>query len=83
MTAGAVNEAGTILRAQLVAMAAHVLGVPEDDIELANSKATSREDSSKSVRFADLAYRSYYEPNSSRPGWRPRWRPPRDSPRRR
>ncbi|KDE99284.1 xanthine dehydrogenase [Mycolicibacterium aromaticivorans JS19b1 = JCM 16368] len=68
MTAGAVNEAGTILRAQLVAMAAHVLGVPEDDIELANSKATSREDSSKSVRFADLAYRSYYEPQQLAPG---------------
>ncbi|PND57334.1 xanthine dehydrogenase [Mycobacterium sp. ENV421] len=68
MTAGAVNDAGTILRGQLVAMAAHVLGVPEDDIELANSKATSREDSSKSVSFADLAYRSYYEPQQLAPG---------------
>ena len=68
MTAGAVNEAGTILRNQLVAMAAHVLGVEESDIELANSRATSREDSSKSVTFADLAYKSYYEPQSLAPG---------------
>jgi carbon-monoxide dehydrogenase large subunit len=68
MTAGAVNEAGTILRNQLVAMAAHVLGVEEADIELANSRATSREDSSKSVSFADLAYCSYYEPQALAPG---------------
>jgi carbon-monoxide dehydrogenase large subunit len=68
MTAGAVNEAGTILRNQLVAMAAHVLGVDEADIELANSRATSREDTSKSVSFADLAYRSYYEPQALAPG---------------
>ncbi|MCV7175992.1 xanthine dehydrogenase family protein molybdopterin-binding subunit [Mycolicibacterium sphagni] len=68
MTAGAVNEAGTILRGQLVAMAAHTLGVDEADIELANSRATSREDSSKSVTFADLAYRSYYEPQQLAPG---------------
>ncbi|TDO14305.1 carbon-monoxide dehydrogenase large subunit [Mycobacterium sp. BK086] len=68
MTAGAVNEAGTILRNQLVAMAAHQLGVEADDIELANSKATSREDPSKSVTFADLAYRSYYEPQQLAPG---------------
>ena len=68
MTAGAVNEAGTILRRQLVAMAAHVLGVEEDDIELANSRATAREDATKSVSFADLAYRSYYEPQALAPG---------------
>ncbi|EHB57848.1 Carbon-monoxide dehydrogenase (acceptor) [Mycolicibacterium rhodesiae JS60] len=68
MTAGAVNEAGTILRNQLIAMAAHQLGVEESDIELANSKATSREDATKSVSFADLAYRSYYEPQQLAPG---------------
>jgi carbon-monoxide dehydrogenase large subunit len=71
MTAGAVNEAGTILRQQLVAMAAHVLGVEEAEIELANSRASVKEDptgSSKSVSFADLAYRSYYEPQALAPG---------------
>jgi carbon-monoxide dehydrogenase large subunit len=68
MTAGAVNEAGTVLRQQLVAMAAHVLGVDEAEVELAHSRATAREDSSKSVSFADLAYRSYYEPQQLAPG---------------
>jgi carbon-monoxide dehydrogenase large subunit len=69
MTAGAVNEAGTILRNQLVAMAAHVLGVEDADIELANSRASAKkEDPSKSVSFADLAYRSYYEPQQLAPG---------------
>jgi aerobic carbon-monoxide dehydrogenase large subunit len=62
MTAGAVNEAGTILRKQLIAMAAQRLGVEEDAIELADSRATVRDDPEKSVSFADIAYRSYYEP---------------------
>ncbi|WP_319429857.1 xanthine dehydrogenase family protein molybdopterin-binding subunit [Mycobacterium sp. RTGN5] len=71
MTAGAVNDAGTILRQQLVAMAAHVLGVEEAEIELANSRAIVKDDSaepSRSVSFADLAYRSYYEPQALAPG---------------
>ncbi len=62
MTAGAVNEAGTILRTQILAIAAQMLGIDADDIELSGSKATAREDSSKSVTFADIANRSYYEP---------------------
>ena len=68
MTAGAVNEAGTILRKQIVAMAAHRLEVDEADIELADSRASVRDDPEKSVSFADLAYRSYYEPAQLPPG---------------
>src|SRR5215212_314537 len=68
MTAGAVNEAGTILRKQIVAMAAARLGVEEDEIELSGSKALVRDDPLKSVTFADLAYRSYYEPQQLPPG---------------
>jgi aerobic carbon-monoxide dehydrogenase large subunit len=49
-------------------MAAHRLEVEESDIELAGSKALVREDPSKSVSFADLAYRSYYEPQQLPPG---------------
>jgi carbon-monoxide dehydrogenase large subunit len=71
MTAGAVNEAGTILRKQIVTMAAHRLGVDEDDIELADSKAVVRDDPSKDVTFADIAYRSYYEPQQLPPGMPP------------
>lgn len=65
MTAGAVNEAGTMLRQQIVAIAAHYLGVAESDVELANSRASAGE---KSVSFADLAYRTYYEPQQLPPG---------------
>ncbi|CAN5483693.1 xanthine dehydrogenase family protein molybdopterin-binding subunit [soil metagenome] len=68
MTAGAVNEAGTILRNQILAMAAHRLGVDAGDIELAGSCASVRDDPTKSVSFAELAYRAYYEPQQLPPG---------------
>ena len=72
MTAGAVNEAGTVLRTQLVAMAAHFLGVDEAQIELSGSRAFVRDDAAgedpKSVSFADLAYRAHYEPQQLPPG---------------
>ncbi len=44
MTAGAVNEAGTILRDQIVAMAAHRLGVEEARHRTRGSRATVRDD---------------------------------------
>ncbi len=68
MTAGAVNEAGTILRNQLIAMAAARLEAEADDIELYGSRASVRDDPDKSVSFADLAYRAHYEPQQLPPG---------------
>jgi carbon-monoxide dehydrogenase large subunit len=68
MTAGAVHEAGTMLRKHIVAMAAHRLGVEDSDIELTGSRAIVRNDPSKSVSFADLAYRAHYEPQQLPPG---------------
>jgi carbon-monoxide dehydrogenase large subunit len=68
MTAGAVNEAGTMLRDRIIAMAAHRLGVEPAEIELANSRANVRADPEKSIGFADLAYRAYYEPQQLPPG---------------
>jgi carbon-monoxide dehydrogenase large subunit len=68
MTAGAVNEAGTMLRDRIIAMAAHRLGVEPAEIELANSRANVRADPEKSVSFADLAYRAYYDPQQLPPG---------------
>ncbi|MET0703677.1 MAG: xanthine dehydrogenase family protein molybdopterin-binding subunit [Mycobacterium sp.] len=68
MTAGAVNEAGMILRTQLIAMAAARLGVDDGDIELFGSRATVRTDPEKSVSFAELAYRAHYEPQQLPPG---------------
>lgn len=62
MTAGAVNEAGSILRKQIIAIAAQILGVEASEIELSNSRASVRSDPDKSVTFADIAYRSYYDP---------------------
>lgn len=62
MTAGAVNEAGTILRGQIAGIAAQMLGVEPDDIELADSRACVRDAPEKSVSFGDIAYRSHYEP---------------------
>jgi carbon-monoxide dehydrogenase large subunit len=68
MTAGAVHEAGTILRERLTAVAAAILGVDAGEIELANSRATVRGDDSKSLSFADIAYRAYYDPGTLPPG---------------
>ncbi|GAT14926.1 aerobic-type carbon monoxide dehydrogenase, large subunit CoxL/CutL-like protein [Mycolicibacterium thermoresistibile] len=68
MTAGAVHEAGSILRKQIVTIAAHMLDTDESQIELAGSRAVVRDDPDKSVSFADLAYRAYYEPQMLPPG---------------
>ncbi len=51
MTAGAVHEAGTMLRKQLVAMAAHRLGVDEIGDRAGWLESRVREDPSKSVSF--------------------------------
>ncbi|WP_328361396.1 xanthine dehydrogenase family protein molybdopterin-binding subunit [Mycobacterium sp. NBC_00419] len=68
MTAGAVDEAATILRQRLVAMAAHILGVDAERIALSGSRASSVDDPTKSITFADLAYRAHYEPQQLPPG---------------
>ncbi|OBI73346.1 xanthine dehydrogenase family protein molybdopterin-binding subunit [Mycobacterium sp. E740] len=68
MTAGAVAEAGAMLRKQLLAMAAPRLEAEESELELADSRVRVRENPGKSVTFADLAYRAYYEPAQLPPG---------------
>ncbi|BAV43342.1 xanthine dehydrogenase family protein molybdopterin-binding subunit [Mycobacterium ulcerans] len=62
MTAGAVNEAGKILREKIVALAAHHLEVAESEVELAHSKAAVRGDPARQVIFGELAYTAYYSP---------------------
>lgn len=57
-----------MLRAQVVAMAAHYLGIAESEVKLAHSRATAREDPTRSVSLRDLAYRAYYEPAQLPPG---------------
>jgi len=71
MTAGAVNEAGTILREKLVALAAHHLKVAESEVVLAHSTATARGDESKKATFGELAYLVYYRPQKLPPGMSP------------
>ncbi len=71
MTAGAVNEAGTILREKIVTLAAHHLKVAESEVELAYSLASVRGDPSKSVSFGELAYLAYYQPQMLPPTMSP------------
>lgn len=71
MTAGAVEEAGGILREKIVALAAHHLKVAESEVALAHSTATVRGDPSKRVTFGELAYLAYYSPQMLPPGMSP------------
>ncbi|GAT11337.1 xanthine dehydrogenase family protein molybdopterin-binding subunit [Mycolicibacterium novocastrense] len=68
MTAGAVAEAGALLRKQIIAMAAPRLEVDEAEVELTGSRAVVSGNPDRSVSFADLAYRAYYEPQQLPPG---------------
>lgn len=71
MTAGAVEEAGAILRDKIVALAAHHLKVAESEVVLAHSTASVRDDPSKQVSFGELAYVAYYSPQALPPGMSP------------
>ncbi|BBX98538.1 xanthine dehydrogenase family protein molybdopterin-binding subunit [Mycobacterium lacus] len=71
MTAGAVNEAGSILRGKIVALAAHRLKVAESEVRLAHSTAMVRDDPAQAVTFGELAYLAYYQPRRLPPGISP------------
>jgi carbon-monoxide dehydrogenase large subunit len=71
MLAGAVAEAAEILRAQLVAMAAHRLEADPADIELAQSGARVRGAPSAGVTFAELAAVAYFAPHKLPAGMSP------------
>jgi carbon-monoxide dehydrogenase large subunit len=68
MTAGAVRETAGILRAKLVAMAAHKLEASPDDIALTDSRAEVRGDPDAAVTFAELADIAYFQPYFLPPG---------------
>lgn len=55
MTAGAVHEAAALLRARIVAVAAHQLGVTVDDVELADSRAYVRAEPTRAISLCDIA----------------------------
>ncbi|MGV0612006.1 xanthine dehydrogenase family protein molybdopterin-binding subunit [Mycobacterium kansasii] len=71
MTAGAVSEAGTMLREKIVKLAAHRLKVAESEVELAHSRAAVRGDPSRQVTFGELADVAYYSPQQLPAGMSP------------
>lgn len=68
MTAGAVHETAAILRERIVAIAAHRLEVGVDDIVLADSRASVRDDPSTGMTLAEIAALAHFEPHALPPG---------------
>jgi carbon-monoxide dehydrogenase large subunit len=68
MTAGAIDEAASILRDRIVNIAAHKLEAAPEDIELLDSRASVRGSPSAALSFADMAFTAYFEPYSLPPG---------------
>jgi carbon-monoxide dehydrogenase large subunit len=68
MTAGAVAEAATELRAKIAAIAAHRLEAAPEDVEIEQSRAFVRGTPSVSVSLAELAELAYHQPAALPPG---------------
>jgi carbon-monoxide dehydrogenase large subunit len=68
MTAGAVRETATILCDRIRAIAAHRLEAAQDDIELADSRASVRGTPAIGISFAEIAALAYYQPQALPPG---------------
>jgi carbon-monoxide dehydrogenase large subunit len=74
MTAGAIRETAAILRDRIVAIAAHKLEAPSEDIELANGRASVRGTPTIGMSFAEVARSPTSSPRRCRPACRPDWR---------
>jgi len=61
MTAGAVRETAKVLRERLLAVAAHVLKAPVDDVELAESRARVRGEPDRGITLKELADIAYFK----------------------
>ncbi|HSA48967.1 MAG TPA: molybdopterin cofactor-binding domain-containing protein, partial [Yinghuangia sp.] len=61
MTAGAVAETAAILRQRILAIAAHKLEVPVDDVEFVRSVATAKSKPDASVTLAEIADIAYFQ----------------------
>jgi carbon-monoxide dehydrogenase large subunit len=68
MLAGAVRETASLLRAKLVAIAAHQLEASPDDIELGESLARVRGTPTAAVSLARIADIAYFKPHKLPPG---------------
>jgi carbon-monoxide dehydrogenase large subunit len=61
MTAGAINETAVVLRERILAIAAHRLGAPVDDIEFIRSRATVRGIPEVELSLAEIADIAYFK----------------------
>jgi carbon-monoxide dehydrogenase large subunit len=71
MTAGAVGQVATTLRAKLVTIAAHALEAAEVDIELSGSRASVRGTPSKGITVGEMANMAYFNPGVLPEGMEP------------
>ena len=71
MTAGAIAAAGGELHDKLVALAAHRLEAAEDDIEIADGRATVRGTPAVGLTVAQLANVAYFQPGALPAGMSP------------
>jgi carbon-monoxide dehydrogenase large subunit len=71
MTAGAIAAAGGELHDKLVALAAHRLEASEDDIEIADGRATVRGTPAVGLTVAQLANVAYFQPGALPAGMSP------------
>lgn len=68
MIAGAVAETASVLRDRIIAIAAHRLEAPVEDIELAAGRITVRGVPSSGVTLGEVASLAYFQPDALPPG---------------
>ncbi|MCX4095204.1 xanthine dehydrogenase family protein molybdopterin-binding subunit [Nocardia sp. alder85J] len=68
VTAGAIAETAAALRARIIAIAAHKLGNPAEDIEFADGRATVRGVPEVALTLHEIAEIAYFQPDALPPG---------------
>jgi carbon-monoxide dehydrogenase large subunit len=61
---GCVNRAAAEVREQLITVAAQMLGVAKEDIELSDGQVTSKSDPEAKMEIADVAMAAHYDSNA-------------------
>jgi carbon-monoxide dehydrogenase large subunit len=68
MTAGAIAETASVLRARLIAIAAHRLEAAPEDIELDGGRASVRGTPAAGMSYREIAALAYFQPDALPPG---------------
>jgi carbon-monoxide dehydrogenase large subunit len=68
MTAGAIAETASVLRARLISIAAHRLEAAPEDIELGGGRASVRGTPSAGISYPEIAALAYFQPDALPPG---------------